>query len=310
MRSKGSLHRRRFLQSLGLTLLPYPFAGAIAQTTDVEAVARASEDHLRQQREDRLQLAETFPFPSIRVPAASALKTWQAMKGAGGTPVVLGDAESVGMLVEMMSAGLGPEETTQTILAKAAGFAFPDDLRRRIKAEEAAARESLGASPEARRFVEGLNLLGMVLGEGPRLGNWPSVPYADPVLSFPDRWEIRGTEIVTVPVETVVIATFPTSDWTEVFAHARFGGWNACPFPHEHVAAFRYWTKRHDLELVGMFSDTLYLRSRRRPATREEALVLAREQYDYCPDLVDQGVSLRELAAGLMANDGWYFWWD
>lgn len=298
------------LQSLGLALLPHPFAKAVAQTPDAEAAARASEAHLRRQREERQRLAQSFPFPWISVPAASALETWKGMKGAGGTPVILGDAESVGMMVESMSDGLGPEETTETILARAARFAFPDDLRRRIKAEETAAMESLGASPEARRFVEGLKLLGMALGKGPPLGNWPSVPYGDPVLSFPDRWEIRGTEIVTVAVETVVIATFPTSDWTEVFAHARFGGWNACPFPHEHVAAFRYWTKRQELELVGMFSDTLYLRARRRPATREEALVLAREQYDYCPDLVDQGVPLRELAAGLMANDGWRFWWD
>jgi hypothetical protein len=48
-----------------------------------------------------------------------------------------------------------------------------------------------------------------------------------------------------------------------------------------------------------------------KPATREEALELAREQYFYCNDIVDQGMgSYRRLAAGLMASDWWFFWWD
>jgi hypothetical protein len=49
----------------------------------------------------------------------------------------------------------------------------------------------------------------------------------------------------------------------------------------------------------------------RRPATRDEALELARAQHVYCNDIIDQGVgSYRALAAGLMASDWWFFWWD
>ncbi len=116
-------------------------------------------------------------------------------------------------------------------------------------------------------------MLGAVAGGGPRLGNWPKVPFGDLVLAFPDKLELEGTE--------VVIATFPTDDWTEVFACARFGGWNECPGPQGHVAAFRHSTARYGLALVGMSHDTLYLRAQRKPATREEALELAREQYEY-----------------------------
>jgi hypothetical protein len=38
---------------------------------------------------------------------------------------------------------------------------------------------------------------------------------------------------------------------------------------------------------------------------------LAREQYLYCGDIVDQGTgTLSRLATALMADDWWYFWWD
>jgi hypothetical protein len=53
------------------------------------------------------------------------------------------------------------------------------------------------------------------------------------------------------------------------------------------------------------------LRVARRPATREAALELAREQYLYCNDIVDQGTgSLSGLAASLTTDDWWFFWWD
>jgi hypothetical protein len=56
---------------------------------------------------------------------------------------------------------------------------------------------------------------------------------------------------------------------------------------------------------------TLNVRVARRPETRDEALALARLQYDYCDDIVEQGVeTLSALGSSLMAHDWWYFWWD
>jgi len=64
-------------------------------------------------------------------------------------------------------------------------------------------------------------------------------------------------------------------------------------------------------ELVGLSHDVMNVRVQRRPRTREAALELAREQYVYCSDIVDQGVqTLSALAAVLMESDWWYFWWD
>ena len=47
------------------------------------------------------------------------------------------------------------------------------------------------------------------------------------------------------------------------------------------------------------------------PRTRESALIVAREQYVYCSDIVDQGVgTISNLAATLLNGRIWYFWWD
>jgi hypothetical protein len=55
----------------------------------------------------------------------------------------------------------------------------------------------------------------------------------------------------------------------------------------------------------------MIIRVNRRPETRGAALDLAREQYLYCSDIVDQGVqTFSALAAVLMQSDWWYFWWD
>ena len=53
------------------------------------------------------------------------------------------------------------------------------------------------------------------------------------------------------------------------------------------------------------------IRVSRRPGSREEAIALARDQYHYCPDIVDQGVeAIAPLAASLKGSNWWYFWWD
>lgn len=262
----------------------------------------------RRAKEALLALAGSFPYPLVAVPVADALATWEKMRSGPGTPVILGDAEEVGLFTEFMDSEPDLRGDLETILAKAASFAFPGDYLARRRAEEDAAMQFLSEDLKAREFVQSLKEIGGVIGGEPELGTWPATASADPGPWFPDRYEVINGEVTAHSVKTVMIATFPTEDWTEVFAYARFGGWNACPWPHEHVAAFRHWTARYRLELVGMSHDALQLRAGKRPETREEALALAREHYAYCPDLGEQ--TLSELAAGLMANDWWFFWWD
>lgn len=76
-------------------------------------------------------------------------------------------------------------------------------------------------------------------------------------------------------------------------------------------AALRHWRDHYGAELIGLGKDVLSIRVARKPVARSEAIELARVQYAYCNDIVDQGTeSLSSLAAELMAHDWWFFWWD
>jgi hypothetical protein len=139
----------------------------------------------------------------------------------------------------------------------------------------------------------------------PPLGEWPATPNPSAGLS------VAHNLLTRKPLPKVYIGLAPTDDWTAIPAFLRWGGWNDCPRAEYHIAALRTWRDRYGAELVGINSDTINLRVATKPKTREEALALAREQYIYCADSIDQGVgTLSALAADLMADDWWYFWWD
>ena len=116
---------------------------------------------------------------------------------------------------------------------------------------------------------------------------------------------------ISRPLEKVQIVILPTDDSSTIPAYLHWGHWNGCPAPEYHIAALRSWRERFGAELVGLSHDVMNVRVQSRPPTREAALELAREQYVYCSDIVDQGVqTLSALAAVLMESDWWYFWWD
>jgi hypothetical protein len=108
------------------------------------------------------------------------------------------------------------------------------------------------------------------------------------------------------PLARVHIILVPARDATEIPAHLRYGGWNACPEPAMHVAVLRKWQAEYGAELVGLTSDTIQLRVARRPQTRADAWKLALEHDRYCGEVED----LESLAAELMVSDWWCFWWD
>lgn len=223
--------------------------------------------------------AATFPAaaaePKFRRVSASgrdAIKAWERLKGEGkGWPIVVGDDDMVRDLTEEIVQG-GASAT----LAAAAKLRFPQDLP--------------GYTANA---------------EDAELGEWPATPpAATPAFSM--TYDYRGDALPKVNILIV-----PTDDPTTVPAHLQWGGWNECPAPEYHVAALRSWRERYGAELVGLSRDVMGLRVQRRPATRDEALSLAREIFAYCPDSVLQGGgTLSALAASLMVSDLWELWWD
>jgi hypothetical protein len=110
--------------------------------------------------------------------------------------------------------------------------------------------------------------------------------------------------------DRVHIMLVPTAIPWEVAAYLNWGGWNDCPMPAEHVIMHRYWHEQWHAEPFAMTSDIIELHVRK-PPSASQSLAVAREQYAYAPDIVDQGTDTVEALAKTIANsDGWFFWWD
>jgi hypothetical protein len=236
-----------------------------------------------------------FPYPLVTVHGSEALATWRRLRDAGEVwPVIIGPDEDIAYLAEGMSDI--EERTPAQILATAATLTFPAALQAARAEDNRRALEYLASQGKDVSIYEAEE-------EAPEIGEWPD--------------EVATTEL-TVHAdytgkihERVHIALLPCKTGWEAIAHLRWGNWNANPSAEYHVAALKSWHERHGAELVGLSHDVMNLRVTRRPATREEAMALAREHYLYCNDIVDQGVgSLSALAAALMAGDWWFFWWD
>jgi hypothetical protein len=260
----------------------------------------------------------TFPFERAQAAGEQALATWEQLKAAGrGCPVVIGDDDSVGVLMADFSPTWPNKISIAEVLAAAATIRHPEGLETLKAQERARTREHLRRQLEHQtaslpRVIE-IDSRGRektprghaaeIRDRRPRLGRWPSRAESLPALSV--ALDYRG------PKKKVYVALIRTDDWTTIPAHLHYGGWNACPQPEYHIAALRSWRDRYGAELVGLSSDRMDLRVARRPQARQEALDLAREHYVYCNDIVDQGLgTLSKLAACLMANDWWESWWD
>ncbi len=240
-----------------------------------------------------------FPYEVVETNGESALATWEELKTTGrGAPVVLGEDDLDNLLAPFDPKEWPRMKPIEEILAAAKSIDFPDGLRQHRRDEQAKAVAYLKTIGSAAMDF------GVEESDAP-LGEWPAEPWHATSLTVTYDFATRRTK------PTVHIALIPTDDPTAIPAYMRYGNWNECPPPAFHVAAVRAWRERYGAELVGLGADVMNLRVARRPATRDEALELARAQYVYCNDIIDQGVaSYCGLAAGLMASDWWFFWWD
>lgn len=279
--------RRSILLGLATAALP-PLRAAQAQESP------PSLDHLTPAQRARFEamhsrMMAALHYERVTVAGAQALAEWERLRGAGrGLPVIIGSDQDLERVADQFSIddaevagtavpGASPR-TPSEILAAAERIDFPADLRR---------------------------LTGYSEGLQAPVGDWPTEFAASE-----QPFSIALDPVSGRPHDRVHILLLPARASWEVPAYLRWGGWNACPPPEYHVAALRRWHMRHGAELVAINGDTMNVRARP-AATRGEAMALAREQYEYCPDIVEQGTgSLSPLAAGLMSSQWWYFWWD
>ena len=302
--------RRDFLKATAV-------APVLAQLLWREAMAGriSPEEHRERAAKFDAEALAVFPFERVQVSGKTALQEWERLKrGEQRAPIVIGGDRELKALAAQFHPGnwtILPEPNLAETLARADELTHPQSLLAHWRKEEEQVKQFLAADPGRRgvvdAFIERLKEIGFRTDRtaGPPIGRWPIRPPAPTELSV--VWN-RETDS---PFDVVNIVLVPTDDWTEIPAYMRWGNWNQNPPAEYHVAALRSWRDRYGAELVGLSFDVINIRVADKPETREEAMALAREQYGYCNDIVDQGVgTLSELAASLKAHDWWYFWWD
>jgi hypothetical protein len=250
---------------------------------------------------DRLGLGQPLPAqlmpddPSaglrIAVEGMRAVEVWEhlreAVEESAHWPVLLGGDDELRFLGEIPADE--PHEATLALASALDGRSWPAGRAEETRAWLVSHGHEPGDEEE----------------DLPPRGDWP--PDIQPCHSFSAPFG----RTVNVPLPRVHIGLVPTRHGHEVPAFLRFGGWNACPNPEQHVAVLRSWSERYGAELVSLTHDVIELAVSRPPIDREVALALAMEQYQYCNDIVDQGVgTLEALASGLLGSTVWYFWWD
>lgn len=272
----------------------------------------------------RARALAAFPYERVEAQGRDAFATWRILKSQGrGVPVVVGGDDDLARVAEGFAANRKLRRP-EAILDEAAKLSFPEDLAALRKAEAEAERARMLKQYREHPDDPGVMITETDANGGQRtlsraetwqrllapqqdapLGEWPDKPDAAAGLT------VASDLLTGKPLDKVHIVLLPAKDWTEAPAWLHWGGWNESPAPEFHVAAFRAWRERYDVELVGMSGDILNLTAARRPQSRDEALTLAREQYLYAPDIVEQGTqALRPLAYDLMSGDWWFFWWD
>lgn len=133
----------------------------------------------------------------------------------------------------------------------------------------------------------------------------PDYPYAT------DQFLVPLDVLTEEPLPEVWIALLPIDESWKATALLPWGSYNENPEPAVHTAVLRDWNQRYGVELVTMTADVLEMSVARPPSTDQAALALAREQFSYAPDIVQQRVGdVETLAASLKNGHVWYFWWD
>lgn len=221
-----------------------------------------------------------LPFPHLLVPGKAALATWQGLHGKGlGYPLLMGEHKELHLLLENREQS---EDSPAAILAAAATV----DLA-------AWEQERVAADPEYYR----LPAADQAMGE--------ELPFAKTALG-------AHLDVLTRrPKREVVIGLLPVTESWEVPAWLKLGGWNECPSPEIHVVLFRHWEHQYGARVASVTGDVIEFTVERPPLSDADALALARQQYVYCPDIVEQGVeTVANLAASLKGAKVWFFWWD
>lgn len=213
-----------------------------------------------------------------------AVDRWRELRddasSSGVWPVIVGGPDDAAVLADMTQFNCTDGHTFERTLERASKVDVDRALARVARRYSVRPRELRGSTP---------------------------LPGEPPTDEFVVPFDLVSGE----PLPEVGIALLPIDESWQATAILPFGNYNENPAPAVHTAVLRDWSRRYGAEVVSVTGDVLELAVSRPPTTDLAALALAREQFSYAPDIVQQGVGdVESLAATLKNGHAWYFWWD
>ena len=217
-----------------------------------------------------------FPFELLKVSGKQALETYQDLKTRTDLiPVILGDNDDLVSLTEDMEM---ITESFEHILQQAKNI-DPLDWFEKRQAQDA----------------EYYDLTA---------GDWSDLSPASQI-------SVHLDILTGEPKEEIYIALIPVAQSWMIPAYLKIGDWNDCPTAAEHTAILKYWHEHYGIQVAAITRDVIELEIQRPPTTKQQALLLAEQQFIYCPDIVYQGTqTIAALASTLLNGSVWFFWWD
>lgn len=104
------------------------------------------------------------------------------------------------------------------------------------------------------------------------------------------------------------IGLLKTTDEYDILIVQHTNGYNYDIGPEEIITKLKEWDKRYSLEIIGADLDWFEARFSKAPDNID---VLAKEVYEFCPDVVDQGTeTIEKLAQEMQTEKTLYCWWD
>jgi hypothetical protein len=198
-------------------------------------------------------------------------------------------------------ASCGAEDPAAADARLAAAIGFEPDVARRIRAHGEALERLVGAGDDLNEAPA----MGLVLVVGPGEGR-----EVLPEL----REELAATDYAAYLMEQGFgfghdrIAIVRGNDPYAYLAIVRTDGIHYDLTHEDVVARYREWDQRYGLSLVGAGLVWLEAELERPPP---DWLAFAREVYEVCPDVVDQGTGdVRALADEMQRTGTLYLWWD
>jgi hypothetical protein len=231
-----------------------------------------------------LELCDGSAVEVVRVAGDEAIEKWRELRGRAGPsgprPVLIGSPADASLLADTVKFNCDEGHTFERTLERASKVDLRRALAQVARAYGVRARELRGSTP---------------LPDDPSSNEF-----------------VVPLDVLTLePLPEVRIALLPIDESWKATALLPWGSFNDSPGPAVHTAILRDWSRRYGAELVSLTGDVVEMSVRRPPTTDDAALALAREQFSYSPDIVQQGVGdIEALAASLKNGHAWYFWWD